>query len=295
MFLFDVSPKGTWLLTRNDDVRSARVLLPGQTEERELSWLGSVSGVSGGLSADGRTLLFTDESESAGSTYAVSVRGTDGTPPIRLGPGVAVAFSPDHTRVLADRVTPAGSMVYPVGAGEAIQVPNGGLTAASPRAWFKDGRILVCGREQSKPWRCYQQDVASGAATPLTPDNHDVGPLSNDERTIVLLPANQPPQLFDLQTQVVRPLPSAESNDNIIDWSSDDRMLYVQKRADTVGRLERIEVATGRRTLIRELKPPDRSTLMRLFVTSVIDDGAGYSYTYWKRPSRLLVARGVPQ
>ena len=72
-------------------------------------------------------------------------------------------------------------------------------------------------------------------------------------------------------------------------------MLYVQKRTDRVGRLERIEVATGRRTLVRESKPPDRSTLMRLFVTSVINDGAGYFDTYRKRRSRLLVARNVPQ
>jgi hypothetical protein len=130
---------------------------------------------------------------------------------------------------------------------------------------------------------------------PLTPENYDVGPLSPDDRTIVLLAPNDTPELFDLERKSARPLAGASAADNIVAWSSDGRSLFVQKRDDTVGRLERVEVATGRRTLIRELKPPDRTTLMRVRIGSVIGDGAGYSYTYWKRPSRLLVARGVPQ
>ncbi len=92
MFLFDVSSKGPWLITRNDDDRRARVLLPGETDERELSWMGSVGGASASLSRDGRQFLFTDESESAGPTYAVTTRGMDGSPPVRLGPGAAVGF-----------------------------------------------------------------------------------------------------------------------------------------------------------------------------------------------------------
>jgi hypothetical protein len=208
-----------------------------------------------------------------------------------------VGFSPDATRVLADRISPPGSAIYPVGAGDPILLPTGGLTTLNSRQWFHDGRrIVVCGREPSRPFRCYQQDVASGEQKPLTPENHDVGPLSNDNRTIVLLaPRDNAPQLFDLQSSAVRPLPGVDGTDNIIDWSADDRSLFVQKTSDTAGRLERVDVATGRRSLVRELKPPDRTALMRVLISTVIDDGAGYAYTYWKRSSRLLVVRGVPQ
>jgi len=298
MFLLDVSPKGTWLVISNDDVRSARVLRPGQNEERELSWNGSVGGgTRSGLSADGRTFLFTDESETAGATYAVSVRETDGSPPVRLGPGGAASLSPDGTRVLADRITPPGSLIYPVGAGDPIQLPTDGLTTVNPVQWFHDGRrIVVCGREPSRPLRCYQQNVPSGELKPLTPENYTVGPLSNDDRTIVLLGSRgHAPQLFDLQSAVARPLPGVDATDNIIDWTADDRSLFVQKTSDTAGRLERVDVATGRRSLVRELKPPDRTALMRVQISTVISDGAGYAYTYWKRSSRLLVVRGVPQ
>ena len=130
----------------------------------------------------------------------------------------------------------------------------------------------------------------------LTPENYTVGPMSNDDRPIVLLGSRgNAPQLFDLQSSAARPLPGVDAIDNIIDWSADNRSLFVQKTSDTAGRLERVEIATGRRSLVRELKPPDRTALMRVQISTVISDVAGYAYTYWKRSSRLLVVRGVPQ
>ena len=298
MFLLDVSSKGTWLVSRNDDVRSARVLLPGQTEERELSWLGNVGGGlgSGLLSSDGKMFLFSDESESAGATYSVAVRGTDGSPPVRLGPGAPVAFSPDNTRVLADRISPAGAIVYPVGAGEPKQLPVGNLTTVFARAWFPDGRrILVCGREAARPFRCFEQDISSGAITPLTPDNYDAAAISNDGTTIILFQRDARFVLFDVRSGMTRPLPGVLPTDRFISWSADDRAVFVQELADTTGRLERVEVATGRRTLVRALNPPVQTTLMRLQISSILDDGKYYAYTYWQRPSRLLVVHGATQ
>jgi hypothetical protein len=52
VYLYDVSRTGRWLIVRVDDYRSVRVLLPGQTEERELPWLGAVGGSSPELSPD---------------------------------------------------------------------------------------------------------------------------------------------------------------------------------------------------------------------------------------------------
>ena len=90
------------------------MLRPGQTEERELSWNGSVGGgTRSGLSADGRN-----------------------SPPVRLGAGGAAALSPDGTRVLADRVTPPGSLIYTVSAGDPVQLPTGGLTTVNPTQDF---------------------------------------------------------------------------------------------------------------------------------------------------------------
>ena len=63
----DVSREGRWLATRDDLRTGFLVKAPGEKEERDLSWLGnSLAPI---LSRDGKTLLFTDESESAGANY----------------------------------------------------------------------------------------------------------------------------------------------------------------------------------------------------------------------------------
>lgn len=72
IFMLDVGADGGWIVSRNDDHRSIRALLPGDTSEREFSWLGSASGFPF-LSRDGRLLVFTDESQAAGTNYAVMI------------------------------------------------------------------------------------------------------------------------------------------------------------------------------------------------------------------------------
>ena len=57
--------------------------------------------------------------------------------------------------------------------------------------------------------------------------------------------------------------------------------------------VERVETATGRRSLMRELAPPDRAGLNAVFFIDVVNDGQAYAYTYQKRVSRLFVASGV--
>ncbi|MGH9317795.1 MAG: protein kinase domain-containing protein, partial [Thermoanaerobaculia bacterium] len=97
--LHDVSRDGRVLLAR-DSVRARMVVLPrGETSERDLSWL-DLSAVND-ISADGRTVLFGEQGEGGGGTGVVYVRKTDGSPPVRLGEGYALALSPDKKWALA--------------------------------------------------------------------------------------------------------------------------------------------------------------------------------------------------
>ncbi len=59
-----------------------------------------------GMSADGKLLLFDESGEGGGASGGVYLRGTDGSPAVRLGDGVAIALSPDSewamTRIVSD-------------------------------------------------------------------------------------------------------------------------------------------------------------------------------------------------
>src|SRR5262249_10340988 len=81
--MHEISKDGRWITTRDDRFRDLNVLAPGADRERELAWLDLSYPVS--LSADGRTLLFTEESTLVGPNYSVCLRGTDGSPVVRLG------------------------------------------------------------------------------------------------------------------------------------------------------------------------------------------------------------------
>jgi serine/threonine protein kinase/dipeptidyl aminopeptidase/acylaminoacyl peptidase len=293
LFMLDASRDGVRLVTRNDDVASMRARLPGESTEREFPWLGAISHAGASLSRDGRLVLFGDESPSAGPNYAVQVRPTDGSLAVRLGDGQPAAFSPDASRVLATVFSPQPhAVVYPVGPGEAIPLGLGPLELAAGRGWFPDGRrVVVCGNERSRPFRCYSQDLMGGVPQPLTPDNVDVSAISPDGTGLAVVVPGRAPALYDVRERALRPVSGTGPDDVVLAWSKDARSVFVQRRPSLPARVERVDLATGRRTIVSETSLPDRAGLMRLTISDVSKDGQSYVYTYWKRTSRLYVVK----
>jgi serine/threonine protein kinase len=82
--LEDISADGSVLLAHETVRREMVGLAPGETRERDLTWLGY--SFPENLSRDGRTLLFSESGEGSGLA-PIYVRGTDGSPPIRIGNG----------------------------------------------------------------------------------------------------------------------------------------------------------------------------------------------------------------
>jgi Tol biopolymer transport system component len=113
--LEDISRDGRVLMGRPDFRIEMAVRAPGEPAARELTWLG-LSQVAD-LSRDGSKVLFTVLPEGAaegGSTY---LRGTDGSPAVRLGDGVAQGLSPDGKWALAMLSSPSRLILLPTGPG----------------------------------------------------------------------------------------------------------------------------------------------------------------------------------
>jgi Tol biopolymer transport system component len=115
--LHDVSREGALLMER-ETVNPAMVgLVPGDTNERDLTWLdGSVPA---DISADGRFVLFTETGAGGGPAGSVYLWRAGDAQAVRLGEGTALALSPDGRWALA---TVPGSQttlaLLPTGAGE---------------------------------------------------------------------------------------------------------------------------------------------------------------------------------
>ncbi|HYM13480.1 MAG TPA: protein kinase, partial [Bryobacterales bacterium] len=168
--LQDVSRDGRVLMVREESRFSIAGLAPGETKERDLTWFGRSIAID--LSQDGKTLLFREEGDPVGPNYAVCIRKTDGSPPIRLGEGMPLALSPDGAWVLAAHPTQPGIFLLPTGAGDARKLKTDPVETADQGSWFPDSRrIAFHGSEPGKPGRCFTFDIdGSGPPRPVTPE-----------------------------------------------------------------------------------------------------------------------------
>src|SRR6185503_5893476 len=124
MRITDIAPDGRVLFVQDNHRAEIYVIAAGASEERELTW-GDWS-VLAGVSEDGRTVLFSEQGDAVAGKYAVCIRGTDGSPVVKLGGGSAFALSPDGRFALAATVdAPTRLMLLPTGAGQTRTLPAG--------------------------------------------------------------------------------------------------------------------------------------------------------------------------
>jgi eukaryotic-like serine/threonine-protein kinase len=290
----DVAADGRFLATRNDSRLSMRALLPGQSAEREFPWLDF--SFAADLSADGQWLLFSDESQNAGVNYAVGLWKTDGSPAVQLGPGSAVALSPDTRWAIGYVPSPAPGfyVLYPTGPGQSRRLDFAGLDprAVGSVAWWPDGSIFVCGRGTSQPPRCYRQALGGGPLEPVTPEGVTSGLPAPDGRTVL---GRTTTGSWELITGgvAVRPVLGTHADDQVVGWSRDSRAVFVQASTSVPARIERLDLLSGARTTVRELMPPDRAGVISVMPGAVLDDGRAYCYSYWRDVSTLVTVRGV--
>ncbi|MGE5815972.1 MAG: protein kinase domain-containing protein, partial [Acidobacteriota bacterium] len=138
IYVQDVDARGRILLTRNLQRGNVVALAPGDTQERDLSWL-DFSTVTD-LSGDGRLILLRDwGGELAVAGGGIAVRTTDGGPIIDLGRGQPLALSADGRRVLAlpSQTNLSGDrlLVIPVGAGERRELRHASITRIFEGGW----------------------------------------------------------------------------------------------------------------------------------------------------------------
>jgi dipeptidyl aminopeptidase/acylaminoacyl peptidase len=291
VFMQDVARDGRWLIVRQDQHSSIRALLPRETDEREFPWLNNA--FSPFLSADGRTLLFGDSSQTAGPTYAVAMRKTDGSPAVRLGEGATMGLSPDGKWALGHIVTPPQLVLYPIGPGDVVKLDRGPLERYSSAAWFPDGkRIVACGNEPSHAPRCYAQDVVGGPPKPVTSDGPIRALVAPDNRTLVVGLSDGSTHILPADGGPLRSVPGLATTDSVVAWSHDGTALFVQN-SDVPVKLDRVDVATGKRTFVRPFAPPDRTGLVGVLISSLLDDGRYYAYGYTKQLTTLFVVTGA--
>ena len=252
--LQDVMPDGRALLARDSWRRGLIVHRPDDPAEHDFTWLDWSYPVT--LSPDGQKLLFREEGEAGGPSYAVYVRKTDGSPAVRLGDGQSLALSTDGKWALACRGDKQTDLfLLPTGAGEPRQL-QGHNIVHSTATWFPDAkRILLAGTEADHGLRLYVQDIEADKIAPVTPEgtNGLSFALSPDGSAVAAVGPDDKAYIYAIPSGDPRPIKGMEAGEVPVGWSTDGRSLYAYRGGDLPAKVYRVDLASGARTLWKQL------------------------------------------
>ena len=249
------------------------------------------------ISPDGKEILFSEEGENSGPSYQVGLRPTDGSAPVILGSGTAQSLSPDGKWALSVMPPPLDQIVLlPTGAGSSKTLERGSVQRYryTGAKWLPNAKeIVFVGYESGHGPRCYVQSVEGGKPRPFTPDGMEfcsVSPsgsilaLTEDSRGLLYrsLSSEQPDQELKFEPGE---WPSA--------WTADCKFLYLVQTSRTPAAIMRYEIATGSRSLWKQLLLPPNGTVMKTEGVVLSPDGQSYAYTYESGSSDLYLVQGL--
>jgi len=298
-------PGGMWLedsrngavLTVTNHVRlGIRGLPPGGKEERELGWFGWSE--LRDISRDGKKILFEEEGDGGGPNYTVFLRDTDGSPPARIGEGVAGAISPDGKWVVTKPPKEGPLSLVPTGAGESRQLTHDAVSYGASR-FLPDGkRLLAVGIEAGHGGRDYLIDLSSGDSKPITPEGMAGVQVSPDGRSVVVRGPDGKRGIWPLDGGGFHPIPGIEANDTVIGWTPDGASVYVvpNRRGAAAAKsvkVSRVNVQTGKMEPWKTFGVETGAGVSSVGPPHLSTDGNAYAYVYERVLSEAYVVTGL--
>ena len=282
LLVHDISRDGRVLVERYGSQPGILGRAPGDARERSLSWFDR--SLAAALSDDGRTLLINETGEAAVGAGAHYVRGTDGSPAVKLGEGRALDLSPDGKWVLARRSGSEKNLtLQPTGTGTTLLVDEPSLERLADAAFFPDGkRLLVVAAERGRKPCLYVQDLPAGKPRPITEKSYGLAerPISPDGAWVAAY-GDWSENMFLLPVGGGQPRSIPASKDlDLIRWTSDGKAVFALVTGSIPARVVRVDVATGRREPWKELAPPEQTGLIEIGPIFMTPDGLSYVYGY---------------
>jgi Tol biopolymer transport system component len=292
MWLQDVR-NGTVLMTTHQERISIRGKAPDGKEERDLGWFGW--SLLRDISPDGRKILFEEEGNGGGPNYTVFTRGTDGSPPARIGEGVALAISPDAKWAITKLPKGGPLNLVPTGAGESRPFTHDAVSYGAVQ-WMPDGkRLLAAGIETGHGVRDYMIDVTSGDSKPITPEGLFGVQLSPDGLSTAVLGTDGKWGIWALNGSGLRLIPGLDSNYYLTGWSPDGGSLYAVSRrmSEKTAKVFKVNIATGKMEPWKTFGAEAGAGVSQVGGPHFSRDGNAYAYIYDRVLSEAYVVTGL--
>jgi eukaryotic-like serine/threonine-protein kinase len=287
----DLAPDGRGLLLSDRAQFGIRGAAGTAAREVELGWLDQPWPRA--LSSDGTLLLLDDVGETAGPSYWVYLRRTDGSPPVRLGEGAGCALSPDGRWALAVNYGPPHRLLLmPTGSGETVALLPGPVETYQSASFLADGRrVVFVGAERGRAQRTWVQELGGGLPVAITPEGIVGVTTSPDGRWVAAADRDSTLVLFPLQGGAPRPLGKLASREEITQWSADGGTLFVAHGGVHL-EVFAVDVRSGERRAWRTFEVPDPAGV-RVANLVLTRDARSYAYGYMRILDELFLVEGL--
>jgi hypothetical protein len=271
-------------------------------QERDLGW--NEANLATQISADGKLVLLGRGDDWGTLLGSIYLRSTDGSPAVRVGEGERFALSPDGQEVLTwTSSSPSQLSLIPTGPGAAKTIPLSESIFVS-RLWVLRGNqgfllwaivpgrkvsLIVVGPEGGKARLLLEGAAVWWGAEPVSPDGRYIAVIDYNQANVStgglkLLPVAGGPAVSVRGTR---------EGDILSGWTADGRGLLLFNRDGLPSRMVRLDLATGRRDVLREFLPADPSGISGIQEIQMNADNRSYTYNYVRRLSDLYLIEGL--
>jgi len=160
--------------------------------------------------------------------------------------------------------------------------------------FLPDGkRIVFNGNEPAHPGRTYVVEVSGGKPQPVTPEGVYATVPSPDGRFLAGNTLDHQLAVFPVEGGTPHIIPGADPAYVLAQWSADSKAVYVFRPGEVPLRIQRLDVATGKTTPVRELVPADRGGVVSIGPVITNVNATEFVYSYYQTLSVLYVISGL--
>ena len=226
------------------------------------------------------------------------LRKMDESPAIRLGDGLGLGISPDGKWVLAIAETsPAKFSLIPTGPGDPRTLEIAGFSAQFIGGWMPDGKsFFFLGNTPGLGLQLFLQDLAGGKPRAVSGEGGQItygNAVTPDGKYVTAGAVGGKIMLYPVGGGEPRVLETSLPLDSPVRWSSDGRILFIQPLGARPARVDRLDVATGKRETWKEFIPADASGVLNVGPILISADGQSYAYSFRRSLSDLYLVTGL--